>query len=362
MNGLINRIFYITKPLIPRRVQIALRRRIGAYKRRKCAHIWPIDPNSATPPAGWPGWPEGKDFALVLSHDVDTRKGYDNVLMLADLEEKMGFRSCFNFVPKRYGDISLDLLDELRRRGFGVGVHGLKHDGRLFLSQRIFDRRAVRINEYLHEWQTSGFSSPSMHRNLDWMGALNITYSISTFDTDPFEPQPDGVGTIFPFLVPRKSVQPAPCSVHDPSPLTFSTSNPLGREGSSALTFSTSNLLSASGEASSPLTFSTSNLLNFFVELPYTLPQDSTLFIILQEQTIDIWKRKLDWIAEKGGMALINTHADYMKFSNQMEDLGTYPIDLYIEFLNYVKTKYRDRCWYAQPIEVARFVKANRFI
>ena len=34
---------------------------------------------------------------------------------------------------------------------------------------------------------------------------LNIAYDASTFDTDPFEPQPDGVNTIFPFWVPRRS-------------------------------------------------------------------------------------------------------------------------------------------------------------
>ena len=44
------------------------------------------------------------------------------------------------------------------------------------------------------------------------------------------------------------------------------------------------------------------------------MPQDHLLFVILQEKNIDIWKRKLDWIAEKGGMALLNTHSDYMSF------------------------------------------------
>ncbi len=255
-------LYYMVKPLVPRWLQIALRRQVAQYRRGKYAHVWPIDPKTAKKPSNWQGWPEGKQFALVLSHDVDTLRGYQNVLKLAELEEKLGFRSTFNFVPERYGKISLDLLDELRHRGFGVGVHGLKHDGKLFLSKRHFDRQAIRINEYLKEWKTEGFTSPSMQHNLDWMTALNIEFSTSTFDTDPFEPQPDAVGTIFPIRV----------------------FNGQTRRG--------------------------------FVELPYTLPQDSTLFIILQEKTIGIWKRKLDWIAEKGGMALLNTHPDYMDFGN----------------------------------------------
>ena len=55
MNGTINRVFYTLKPLIPRSVQIALRRQIAHYKRRKYAHVWPIDPAAAAPPAGWTG-------------------------------------------------------------------------------------------------------------------------------------------------------------------------------------------------------------------------------------------------------------------------------------------------------------------
>ena len=43
-----------------------------------------------------------------------------------------------------------------------------------------------------------------------------------------------------------------------------------------------------------------------YVELPYTLPQDSTLFLHLREPTEAIWRRKLDWLAEKGGMVLVN--------------------------------------------------------
>jgi hypothetical protein len=45
-----------------------------------------------------------------------------------------------------------------------------------------------------------------------------------------------------------------------------------------------------------------------YVELPYPLPQDFTLFTVMREKDIDIWKKKLDWIVEKGGMALLITH------------------------------------------------------
>lgn len=297
------KVFYHVKPIIPRVVQIFLRRHLALYLRKQYRDVWPIDPTSATPPARWQGWPDDKQFAFILSHDVDTRRGYKNVLKLAALEEKLGFRSTFNFVPERYGEISLDLIAELKGRGFGVGVHGLKHDGKLFSSKKIFIQRAVKINKYLNRWQCRGFSSPSMHHRPEWLTELDIEYSISTFDTDPFEPQPDGVITIFPIWVVNQET---------------------GRE---------------------------------YMEMPYTIPQDSTLFIILQEKTIDIWKRKIDWIAKHGGMALLNTHPDYMEFNDRCDDSMRYPIAFFSELLNYVKTRYRDRYFHDKTIKIVESLK-----
>ena len=64
---------------------------------------------------------------------------------LAELEEGLGLRSSFNFVPERYR-VDPALLSALRQRGFEIGVHGLKHDGQLFSSQRSFTRQAAKIN------------------------------------------------------------------------------------------------------------------------------------------------------------------------------------------------------------------------
>ncbi len=138
-----------------------------------------------------------------------------------------------------------------------------------------------------------------MQHNLSWMHQIGTEYDASTFDTDPFEPQPDAAGTIFPFWV-------------------------AGLEGQG------------------------------YVELPYTLVQDFTLFKVLQEQNIDIWKRKLDWIATNGGMALLNTHPDYMCFQG---DIGgsEYPVSFYEDFLKYARDQYDGDYWAALPREVSRF-------
>lgn len=294
-----NSLFYIIKPFIPRKVQIFFRRRVIRYKRNNYHDIWPIDRSAANPPEGWSGWPEKRRFALILQHDVETQKGQEQCRLVMDLEEELGFRSAFYFVPERY-TVSSMLRDEIAKRGFEVGVHGLKHDGRLFASEKIFKSRAIKINEYMKEWKTSGFSSPSMHHRLEWMHYLNIGYGTTTFDTDPFEPMSDGIKTIFPFLVRDEDSNKS------------------------------------------------------YLELPYTLAQDHSLFIIMREKNIRIWKEKLDWIAEKGGMALLNTHPDYMRFNGSFKN-EEYSSKYYREFLEYIKTRYEGQYWQTLPSEVARF-------
>jgi hypothetical protein len=221
-----------------------------------------------------------------------------------NVEKKLNFRSSFNFVPEDYF-IPSSLRQSLNESGFEVGVHGLKHDGKLFISRKGFVTRAQRINNYLKEWSVAGFSSPSMLRNLEWMTDLNIEYGCSTFDTDPFEPQSDGVGTIFPFYVINSSKTKS------------------------------------------------------YLELPYTLPQDHGLFIILREKDNNIWKQKLDWIAENGGMALLNTHPDYMNFEDIPCSFEQYPVNYYIDLLGYIETKYSGQYWHVLPRGLVQFWKST---
>ncbi len=296
--------YYLLRPLIPRSVQVALRRALIRRKRGRVADVWPIDPNSRIPPPGWNGWPGGKQFALVLTHDVEGSAGQGKCLDLMRMEKEMGFRSSFNFVPEGY-EVSPAIREILGINGFEVGVHGLTHDGKLYSSRESFEARAKKINAYLEQWGASGFRSPAMHHNLEWIHAFNIEYDASTFDTDPFEPQSDGVGTIFPFLVGGEE----------------------GRGG--------------------------------YIELPYTLPQDFALFVLLREEGIGIWKRKLDWIAESGGMALLNTHPDYMKFGDGAPGNEEYPAAYYWKFLSYLQMQYRGKYWAALPREMARFWREN---
>ena len=298
------KIYYIIKPIFPRSFQILIRKIRFYFKQKKNSGQWPIDEKSGGHPAGWQGWPHNKKFALVFTHDVDSEKGLQRCIDLMNIEKKLGFKSSFYFVPELYQN-SLQLREKLKNNGFEVGVHGLNHDGRLFQSKKIFDERAVRINQYLKEWESEGFRAPCMHHNLEWIADLDIKYDASTYDFDPFEPQGGGVRTIFPFIV-----------------------NNNDKESS-------------------------------YVELPYTLPQDFLLFVLKGEKTIDIWENKLEWIARKGGMALFITHPDYMKFNKQDDDLEKYPVKYYMEFLMHIKSHYKGQYWHALPKEIASFWDKN---
>jgi glycosyltransferase involved in cell wall biosynthesis len=300
---LANRAYYFLKPVIPWQVRVALRRRLAKKRLAAAADVWPIDETAGVTPPGWPGWPDGKQFAFVLTHDVESQKGLQRIESLMDLERRLGFKSSFNLVPEEY-EVSDHVLQMLDRLGFEVGVHGLEHDGKLYHSKAAFAEKAIKINSYMTRWGALGFRSPLMQHRLGWLHRLNAQYDSSTFDSDPFEPEPDGVRTVFPFWVPGP-----------------------GNSG--------------------------------FVELPYTLAQDFTLFTILRKDSIDIWKRKLDWIAQCGGMAMLITHPDYMCFGSGKHGRDEFPVSLYEEFLTYVRERYRDKFWAALPRDVNAYYRAT---
>jgi peptidoglycan/xylan/chitin deacetylase (PgdA/CDA1 family) len=196
-------------------------------------------------------WPDGADFAFVLTHDVETADGMRNIMPLVELEERLGFRSSWNIVPHKY-EVDHGLLRELRARGFEIGVHGYNHDGKLFCSRRVFEQRVLAINAALATFGAVGFRAPMVHRNLVWLQELNIEYDASCFDADPYQAMPGGAGGIWPFIAGR------------------------------------------------------------FVELPYTLPQDHTLLIALGQRDGRLWTEKIRYLADLCGMALLVTHPDYL--------------------------------------------------
>jgi len=292
-----HRLYYQLRPFIPRRATTLARRAGQRTSAKSFPLAWPIEDRfvrflyavgeRSGASTTRPFWPDSSPFAFVLTHDVERADGQAFVATVARLDEQYGFRSSFNFVPDDYS-VDPELARDLQARGFEVGIHGLKHDGKLFSSRGGFERAAKRIAQHARALGAVGFRSPATHRNPCWMQDLEVEYDASFFDTDPFEVMPGGTMSIWPFFC------------------------------------------------------------GHFVELPYTLAQDHTLVTVLGEQTPRLWLDKLKFIAQWGGMALVNVHPDYLRSAVHWH--------VYEQFLQHMHAlRERRSYWHALPREVARW-------
>jgi peptidoglycan/xylan/chitin deacetylase (PgdA/CDA1 family) len=302
--GKAKRAYYALKPLLPRSLTRRMKQVYGSHRPMAGQLGWPVESRYVQfqfdvirhllEILGRPSvpfidfWPGGRRYAFVLTHDIETAAGQSFARKVADLDASFGFRSSFNFVPERYR-LDRDLIDELRSRGFEIGVHGLRHDGRDFDSRSEFMRRAPSINRYLKELGAVGFRAPLTHRQPEWMQALDIEYDGSFFDSDPYEPIAGGTMCIWPFQIGR------------------------------------------------------------FIELPYSLTQDYTLASVLRETTPRVWLEKVDFISANRGMALLNTHPDYLASPPTWK--------IYSEFLSVMSR--RADYYHALPRDVARWWRAR---
>ena len=260
------RTYYRVRVVLPRAVQIWMRRRYARVQARTPFPRWPLETSlhdyidlllglladlaGAELPYIAP-WPDGHSWALVLTHDVETTVGLGALDPLLDIERSHGMRSSWNFVPRRYA-VPDALVRELQADGFEVGVHGLHHDGRDLSSLSGLRSRLPAIHAVAQRWRAVGFRSPASHRRWEWMALLPFDYDSSYPDTDPFEPQRGGCCSWWPFF---------------------------------------------NGQ---------------LVELPLTMPHDHTLFVILGHRDESTWVDKAQVLRERGGMALIVTHPDYL--------------------------------------------------
>ena len=170
-----------------------------------------------------------------------------------------------------------------QRRRVRGRVHGLCHDGYDLGSVEKIRERLPEMHAWAKRWHAVGFRSPSTHRRWEWMPMLGFDYDMSYSDTAPFEPQPGGCCSWFPFFI-----------------------------GS-------------------------------LVEIPITLPQDHTMFVVLDEADGTMWHDKSEVIRERGGMVHMLTHPDYLDEPARL--------DAYREFLQ----RHRDdaTAWKALPRDVS---------
>ncbi|HEY4813418.1 MAG TPA: hypothetical protein VIH58_02005, partial [Chthoniobacterales bacterium] len=179
-------------------------------------------------------WPEGASSCLIMTHDVETSAGRDFTPELMDLDASYGIRGSYQVVPEERYKVPEEYVKEIRAHGCEFNVHDLSHDGQLYQNRDIFLQRARRINEYNKRYDARGFRAGVMYRNLEWYDAYDFSYDMSVPNVAHLEPQRGGCCTVMPFFV---------------------------------------------GE---------------ILELPLTTTQDYSLFYILNDHSIDLWRTQLD--------------------------------------------------------------------
>jgi Polysaccharide deacetylase len=255
--------FYRIRRAIPRGVQLVLRRAL--IKRQGVPDFprWPYDEAVRDLLAALaailaaPGhelrfrwfWPGRARAALALTHDVESAAGLRNTLRIAELEAARGLRSSFNVVRSWY-DIDHGILRELAARGFEIGVHGVWHDRSLFATRAEFESQQELLREAAEAFGAVGFRSPATHRVPDWLGELPFEYDCTVPLSDPYEPQPGGCCSPWPYFI---------------------------------------------GDT---------------VELPWTLTQDHTLFTLLRHRNIELWLGQAERLRDAAGLIQALTHPD----------------------------------------------------
>jgi len=229
-------------------------------------------------------YPENKKCAVVITHDVDSLEGFKYIPRILELSERYNIKSCWYIIPYKYS-IDEGIIKLIKDYGDEIGIHGFNHDGKLFIDYRTFHNRAKLINAAIKKYNAKGFRSPMVHRNLLWLQELDVEYDASCFDYDPFQPFPGGTNTIWPFKFLK------------------------------------------------------------FIELPYTIPQDHTLFYELRQTNISIWIKKIEWIIKNNGMILSISHPDYLIEKNYLS--------LFEHLLDYVSNI--EQSWKCLPYEMAEW-------
>jgi hypothetical protein len=301
---MIQNFYYWLRPFLPLAIRKHLQRaRLSDWKKIPFPH-WPVDrtveqilerllalsmkaQGIQRVPFVW-FWPDSARSCAIMTHDVEQLAGRDFCSPMMDLDDSAGIKSSFQFVPEERYPVSEGLLDEIRNRGFEINIHDLNHDGHLFSSRREFLRRAERINGYARRYRARGFRSGALYRNPAWHGALEFSYDMSFPSVGHLDAQRGGCCSLTPFFIGR------------------------------------------------------------ILELPLTTIQDYSLFHILNDYSIDVWKRQIASITEKHGLASFLVHPDYV-----IEKRARTTYQALLEHL--AQMRQERRMWIALPREVDRW-------
>ncbi|MBZ5679315.1 MAG: hypothetical protein LAO24_04320 [Acidobacteriia bacterium] len=197
-------------------------------------------------------WPRGARGCVLMTHDVETEAGRKFCNELLDINDSFGVKASFQIVPEDRYAVPASFLDAIRSRGCEIAIQDLNHDGRLFDDKTEFLRRVALIHRYATEYGAKGFRAAVLYRKAEWYGAIKLSFDMSIPNVAHLDPQRGGCCTVMPYFI---------------------------------------------GD---------------LLELPVTTVQDYTLFHLLNERSIDLWKTQVELILERHGLATFIVHPDYV--------------------------------------------------
>ena len=302
--GVVQKLYYGIRPLLG----VSARRHIQRFYFRGWENIgfprWPVDRtvdtlferlllssmrarNLERLPFIW-FWPEGLPSCTMMTHDVETTAGLNMCPQVMDLNDSFGIKSPFHIIPEKRYRVEEGVLETIRSRGFEIDVHDLNHDGLLMSDHEEFRRRVKLINGYGKQFGAEGFRTAVMYRNLDWFDELDFADDMSIPNVAHLDPQQGGCCTILPFFA--------------------------------------------------------GNLL----DLGVTTTQDYTLFHVLNEYSLDLWKIQIAMIGEMHGLISFIIHPDY--------NIDIRARRVYAALLEYLaEMRAQKETWVALPREVAKW-------
>jgi hypothetical protein len=237
-------------------------------------------------------WPDGAPSCLIMTHDVETYAGRDFTFNLMDLDDCYGFKASYQVIPEKRYEVPPEYVARIRSRGCEFNIHDLNHDGHLYAERVEFARRAAEINSYVRQYHTQGFRAGAMYRKQDWYDVFEFSYDMSVPNVAHLEPLRGGCCTVMPYFIGK------------------------------------------------------------IVELPLTTAQDYSLFHILDDYSITLWKQQLALIRKRNGLMSFLTHPDYL-----VEPRAR---DVYQSLLDYLRqVVVREHLWSTLPGEVDRWWRAR---
>lgn len=264
----LSQIYYFLRPVLPVFVRRHLQMLYLRGWNRLAFPSWPVDcsvdnlmeqlmllalkaSGASRIPFIW-FWPDAQSSCAIMTHDVETRLGRDYCPALMGIDDAFGIKASFQIIPEDRYLVGPEFLRSIRERGFEIAVHDLNHDGHLYRDRDQFLERAAKINSYGKEFGAEGFRAAVLYRKQLWYDALKFSFDMSVPNVAHLDPQRGGCCTVMPYF------------------------------------------------------------LDDLLEIPVTTVQDYTLFNILHDYSISLWKQQIKIIMGKHGCMSFIVHPDYV--------------------------------------------------